>query len=109
VSHLFRLLIARVGLLLLSGDKRDVEILALRHQILVLQRQLERPRFTPTDRAILAVLSRRFDRHRLVRVMLIVKPATVIGWHRRLVARRRPFNTTKTRSVSASAGRSIRR
>ena len=88
VSHLFRLLITRVGLLLVSGDKRDAEILALRHQILVLQRQLERPNFTPTDRATLALLSRGFDRRRLARVMLIVKPATVIGWHRRLVARR---------------------
>ena len=71
----------------MNGDRRDAEILALRHQILVLQRQIERPRFTPTDRTILAVLSRGFDRRRLVRVMLIVKPATVIGWHRRLVAR----------------------
>ncbi len=76
-----------MGLLLVAGDRRDAEILALRHQIFVLKRQLERPRFTPTDRTILAVLSRGFDRRRLVRVMLIVKPATVIGWHRRLVAR----------------------
>ena len=87
VSHTFRLLITRVGLLVVSGDKRDAEILALRHQILVLRRQIERPRFTPTDRAILAVLSRGFDLQRLVRVMLIVKPATVIGWHRLLVVR----------------------
>lgn len=86
-SHLFRLLIARLGLLLVSGDKRDAEILALRHQVLVLQRQIDRPSFTPSDRAILAVLSRAFDRPRLGSVMLIVKPATVIGWHRRLVAR----------------------
>jgi transposase InsO family protein len=87
ISHLFRLLIARLGLLLVSGDKRDAEILALRHQILVLQRQVERPRFTPTDRTILAVLSRAFERRRLDSAMLIVKPATVIGWHRNLVAR----------------------
>ncbi len=65
VSHLFRLLIARPGLLLMSGDARDAEILALRHQILVLQRQIDRPRFTPTDRTILAVLSQAFDRMRL--------------------------------------------
>ena len=32
------------------------------------------------------MLSRGFDRRPLDRVMLIVKPATVIGWHRRLVA-----------------------
>ena len=61
-SHLFRLLIARFGLLLVSGDERDAEILALRHQILVLQRQNERPNFTAADRTTLAVLSRAFNR-----------------------------------------------
>ena len=65
LSHLFRLLIARRGLLLVSGDKRDAEILALRHQVLVLQRQIDRPRFAPADRTVLAVLSRAFDRRRL--------------------------------------------
>jgi len=54
LSHLFRLLIARLGLLLVAGDKRDPEILALRHQILVLQRQIDRRKFTPTDRTVLA-------------------------------------------------------
>ncbi|NNE97094.1 MAG: integrase, partial [Acidimicrobiales bacterium] len=87
LSRLFRLSIARLGLLLVSGAKRDAEILALRHRILVLQRQIERPRFTSTDRTILALLSRAFDRQRLGDVMLIVKPDTVIGWHRRIVAR----------------------
>ena len=87
LSHLFRRLISRLGLLLVSGDKRDAEILALRHQVLVLQRQIERPRFNPTDRTILSLLWRAFDRRRLGGVMMIVKPATVIGWHRRLVAR----------------------
>lgn len=81
LSHLLRLLIARVGLLLVSGDKRDAEILALRHQVSVLQRQIDRPRFTPTDRTVLALLSRAFGRAGLTPVMLIVKPATVIGWH----------------------------
>jgi hypothetical protein len=53
LSYLFRFLIARVGLLLVGGDRKDAEILALRHQILVLQRQIDRPSFTPTDRTIL--------------------------------------------------------
>jgi putative transposase len=70
-----------------SGDKRDAEILALRHQIVVLQRQIERPRFASADRTIFALLSRGFNRRRLEQIMLIVKPATVIGWHRKLVAR----------------------
>ena len=84
-----RLIAARVVLLALSGDSRDAEILALRHQVLVLQRQIKRTRFNSTDRAILAVLSRAVSRAHLGRVLLIVKPATVIGWHHRLVARHR--------------------
>ncbi|MDH3683894.1 MAG: hypothetical protein OEV40_28560 [Acidimicrobiia bacterium] len=90
LSHMFRLSIARLGLLLVSGDKRDAEILALRHQILVLQRQVQQPMFTTTDRTILAVFSRAFERQGPASVMLIVKPATVIGWHRRLVVRQQP-------------------
>jgi transposase len=70
-----------------SGDERDAEILALRHQVLVLQRQINRPRFTETDRTILAMLARVFDRRRLAEMFLIVQPETVLSWHRRLVAR----------------------
>ncbi len=92
-------------MLVVSGDKRDAEILALRHQILILQRQLERPRFTPTDRAILALLSRGFDRRRLDRVMLIVKPATVIGWHRRLVASHWTLRVPRTRRSRSEGAR----
>ena len=51
------LIIGRLRWLLATGDGRDAEILALRHQILVLQRQIDQPRFTDTDRSILAVLS----------------------------------------------------
>jgi len=88
LAHLFRLLIARFGLLFVSGDSRDAEILALRHQVLVLKRQIDRPKFTPTgNRTVLALLSRAFDRRRLGQVMSVVKPATVIGWHRHFVAR----------------------
>ena len=82
-----RLVAARVVLLAMSGDLRDAEILALRHQVLVLQRQIKRARFTGTDRAVLAVLSPAVGRDRIRRVLLIVKPATVLGWHRQLVAR----------------------
>jgi len=39
-AHLVGLLVARVGLFVLTGDRRDAEILALRHQVLVLQRQV---------------------------------------------------------------------
>ena len=52
-----RLVLARVALLLASGDRRDAEILALRHQLLVLPRQVPRPSFDDTDRTVLGVLS----------------------------------------------------
>ena len=87
VPFVVRLVVARVGLLLASGDRRHAEILALRHQILVLQRQVPCPAFDDTDRTVLGVLSQVFDRDRLGQVFLIVQPATVLGWHRRLVAR----------------------
>ena len=80
-----KLVLARLRWLFATGDQRDAEILALRHQLLVLQRQIARAQFTETDRTILATLSSVFDRRRLGDVFLIVKPATVIRWHRRLV------------------------
>ena len=88
VVSIARLVVTRLGWLFASGDERDAEILALRHQVLVLRRQVPHPRFTETDRTILAALSTVFDRGRLAQILLIVKPETVIGWHRRLVARR---------------------
>jgi putative transposase len=54
VANVFELL----RLLPMSSQDKDAEILALRHQLLVLQRQLGpgRVRFTPADRALLAAL-----------------------------------------------------
>ena len=46
ISWLIRLLFARVGLLIVSGDDRYAEILGLRHQINVLQGQINKPKFT---------------------------------------------------------------
>ena len=80
-----KLVLARLRWLFATGDQRDAEILALRHQLIVLQRQIARAQFTETDRTILAMPAGVFDRRRLAHVFLIVKPATVIRWHRRLV------------------------
>jgi len=71
-----------------SGDARDAEILALRHQVLVLQRQINRAQFNESDRTSLALLTSVMGRDRRGRALMIVRPATVIAWHRRLVARR---------------------
>ena len=55
---------ALLRLLPMSDRDKDVEILALRHQITVLERQLgrTRPRFSPADRAFLAALLHRLPR-----------------------------------------------
>jgi len=43
-------------LLPMSDQEKDIEILALRHQLIVLQRQVGKPAFTQTDRMVLAGL-----------------------------------------------------
>jgi putative transposase len=87
LPSLARLVLTRIGWVFANGDSRDAEILALRHQILVLQRQIDHPRFIETDRTILALLSSTMDRTRRATTFLIVRPETVLRWHRRLVAR----------------------
>lgn len=64
IPSLARLVLARIGWVFASGDSRDAEILALRHQILVLQRQINRPKSNETDRTILELLSNAIDRPR---------------------------------------------
>jgi putative transposase len=77
---------------LLPGSDRDkdAEILALRHQLTVLQRQLDgqRVRFDPADRAWLAALLHRLPKPSLQGLRLLVRPDTVLRWHRDLAARR---------------------
>jgi transposase InsO family protein len=71
--------------LLARGDTRkDLEILVLRHQLVVLRRQIARPNLQPADRALLAALSRALPRSRWS--CFFVKPDTLLRWHRRLVA-----------------------
>jgi putative transposase len=80
---------AALRLLPLGDREKDIEILILRHQISVLQRQLgvRRPRFEPADRALLATLLTPLPRDTLRRLQLIIRPDTVLRWHRDLVRR----------------------
>jgi putative transposase len=67
-----------------SDAAKDLEILVLRHQLCVLRRQIPRPRLEPTDRALLAAISRVLPRARWS--CFFVTPETLLRWHRRLVA-----------------------
>lgn len=80
---------AMLRLLPMSDREKDQEILALRHQITVLERQLgkEKVRFTPSDRAFLAALLHRLPLGVLRRLRLPGRLATVPRRHRGLVAR----------------------
>ena len=69
-----------------SPDAKDVEIAVLRHQLAVLRRQVTRPRFTPTDRIVLATLAKLLPRDRWK--IFLVTPSTLLRWHRELVRRR---------------------
>jgi hypothetical protein len=103
---------AMLRLLAMDDRYKEVEILALRHQIAVLERQLgkQKVRFTPGDRAFLAALLHRLPTHVLRRLRLVVRPDTVLRWHRDLIARRRP-RTTRWPADTAVPGvkRAVRR
>jgi putative transposase len=70
-----------------SEREKEVEILLLRHQLRVLRRQVARPEPTQSDRALLAAFSRVLPRQ-VWRRSAFVTPATLLRWHRELVARR---------------------
>jgi transposase len=65
---------------------KEAEILVLRHQAAVLRRQVARPRFTWSDRALIALLAGLVPRERCS--AFLVTPKTILDWHRRLVRRR---------------------
>ena len=97
---------AVLRLLPMSNRDKDVEILALRHQITVLERQhgKQKVRFDASDRAFLAALLHRLPRDVLRTVRLLVRPDTVMRWHRDLVARHhaavsRPKSPGRPRTV----------
>src|SRR6266516_6759622 len=70
-----------------SEREKEIEILLLRHQLRVLERRVGRPQLTPADRALLAAFSRVLPRQAWS-MSVFVTPATLLRWHRELVARR---------------------
>jgi putative transposase len=101
---------ALLRLLPVSDHAKDVEILTLRHKITVLQRQLgpDKARFQPADRALLAALLHRLPRSMLRELRLLVRPDTVLRWHRNLLARRHTAASRPRRRGRPRTIRSIR-
>jgi len=69
-----------------SRGYQELEIMVLRHELAILRRQVTRPELRDADRVLLAAASRILPRARWS--VFFVTPATLLRWHRRLVARR---------------------
>lgn len=74
-----------------SEGFKELEIVVLRHELSVLRRQAGRPQLRPSDRLLLAAASRLLPRSRWG--SFVVTPATLLRWHRRLVARRWTYSS----------------
>jgi putative transposase len=87
-----------------SSLDKVLEILALRHQLRLIQRQQATPlRCYRCEKLLLAVLVDRLktllkhSQHRLDQCLLLFKPDTVLKWHRELVRRKWTLRSTHPR------------
>jgi putative transposase len=80
--------------------------LALRHQLLVLQRRRQRaPRLTPRDRLLFGLYSFWLSPHRRAKVSIVLRPSTFARFHQALVRRKyRLLYTCKRRAKPGPKG-----
>jgi hypothetical protein len=105
-----RKLLAVPAVLLRRDMAKDAELLVLRHENAVPRRQLARPvRYEPADQLWFAALSSLIPRRRWARVFPVT-PATLLAWHRRLIARKWDYSKRRSRPgrpPTASAVKSL--
>jgi putative transposase len=107
VYLLVRCLLDCLTVLTRRQASKDAELLVLRHENAVLRRQVGRVRYQSADRLWLAALSRLIPRRRWGEVFPVT-PATLLAWHRRLVARRWDY-TSRRRPGRPSTAAAIRK
>jgi len=90
LGRIFELL----ALLSRSHERKEVEILVLRHELRVLRRRGRRVRYQARDRALLVALARSLPRARWA-TAFAVHPTTLLRWHRSLVRRRWTFDSRR--------------
>jgi len=67
-----------------STEFKELELVVLRHELAILRRRINRPRFTTADRMFLAATSRLLSRTQWK--AFTVTPETLLRWHRCLIA-----------------------
>jgi transposase InsO family protein len=107
VVYLLTCRVLSAAALVFRGDlAKDAELLVLRHENAVLRRQAGRVRYESADRAWFAALARLVPRRRWSQAFPVT-PATLLAWHRRLMAgkydaskRRKPGRPPANRSIA---------
>jgi putative transposase len=88
---------------------KTAEILILRHQLAVLQRQQPRRlKLNWADRALLATLFSVIPKARRHGLRLLVTPDTIVRWHRDIVRRRQAARSLRGKTGRPATRRSIR-
>ena len=88
---------------------RIAEILILRHQLAVMQRQQPRhPNLNWADRALLATLLGVIPKARRHGLRLLVTPDTILRWHRDIVRHRRAAKFIRSKTGRPATRRTIR-
>ena len=95
IGYIFSILLSLIRVSRLSENDKDLEIIILRHQLDVMVRKQNKPiRPNRAEKATLALLTAQLKKNtkRTIRqlgdVIRIVRPETVIRWHRELVRRK---------------------